>query len=226
VTSRKAFLNQNYIERAAGIKAALFISVFILGQIVFGVNLESTPEAKFLFQQTQDLFESSMSDLISNPRSSDKLIEKCLELEPDNFQCLYMRFFINKRLNRQQASPIEEVKFLLWKKKIFDQERDQEALLLISSFESKVESKNYSLARQILEKLGTEFPDYPDLIIMKRNLNYLSAEQPTNSDNVVFNLNKAFEIYQKRCRTIDTMTIRKYLFDIDLCNRKELNDAY
>lgn len=226
---KKTLLDNSFNDkkkRAALFRAALFVFLQFNVEISFGLGVgnDESSGVQFISQQTQDLFESSIPNVISNPRSADRINSKCLELEPENIHCQYLQFFLNKRLGRLQSSPIEEVKFLLWRKKIFDQDRDQTALLLISSFESKIVSKNYSLARQILDRLSIEFSDYPDLLIMKRNLNFLSSEQPLNDTDQLFNLNKAFEIYQKRCRNLDSMTIRKYLFDLDLCNRREIND--
>lgn len=173
----------------------------------------------FQKQATQDLYEAAVANLIKNTRLSERNVDKCLETEPLNDQCQYLKLNIQNR-----RSSIEDKQQLeVLRTKIIDQDEEVQLYKLIKDLEKKIEIQNYAFARQILDKLEKDYTDYPDLIIFKRNLNFLSTE----SDALLRGLfqgtdSKALEIYQKRCESIDPMTIRKYIYDLDFCNRKQM----
>lgn len=196
----------------------LFTAFFLVTNLTLAATEPVANTSIFLKQTTQDLYETAIAQLIKNSRLSEKNIDKCLETEPLNDQCQFLKLNIENR-----KSPISNKESLeALRAKILDQDADQLFYKQVKELEKKIEVKNYSLARQLLDKLEKDYPDYPDLIIFKRNLNFLSSESedaPTGlfqqSDS------KAFEIYQKRCESIDPMTIRKYIYDLDFCNRKQ-----
>ncbi len=200
-------------------KAVVSIAAFFLGATLAQAAPEPVANTSiFLKQTTQDLYETAIAQLIKNSRLSEKNIDKCLETEPLNDQCQFLKLNIENR--KSPISNIESLEAL--RTKILDQEADQQFYKQVKELEKKIEVKNYSLARQLLDKLEKDYPDYPDLIIFKRNLNFLSSETDDEPTGLFQQTNsKAFEIYQKRCESIDPMTIRKYIYDLDFCNRKQ-----
>ena len=201
------------------LKAVISIAAFFLIALPAHAVSEIKPNtAIFLKQSTQDLFETAIAQLIKNARLAEKNIDKCLETEPQNDQCQFLKLNIENR-----KSPITDKGSLeALRAKILDQDADLQFYKQVKELENKIEVKNYSLARQLLDKLEKDYPDYPDLIIFKRNLNFLSSETDDEPTGLFYQSDsKAFEIYQKRCESIDPMTIRKYIYDLDLCNRKQ-----
>ena len=202
------------------IKAVISIAAFflVLDQ-GFAASRETTPNTSiFAKQATQDLYETAVAQLIKNTRLSEKNIDKCLETEPSNDQCQFLKLNIENRKNPiADREPLEALRA-----KILDQDADLQFYKQVKELEKKIEIKNYSLARQLLDKLEKDYPDYPDLIMFKRNLNFLSSEADDEPTGLFHQSgSKAFEIYQKRCESVDPMTIRKYIYDLDFCNRKQ-----
>ncbi len=208
-----------FVTRLNCKKAVGFITAFFL--VIISAQAATEPVANtsiFLKQATQDLYETAIAQLIKNSRLSEKNIDKCLETEPLNDQCQFLKLNIANR--KSPFSNKEGLEAL--RTKILDQEADQQFYKQVKEVEKKIEVKNYSLARQLLDRLEKDYPDYPDLIIFKRNLNFLSSETDDEPTGLFQQTNsKAFEIYQKRCESIDPMTIRKYIYDLDFCNRKQ-----
>jgi hypothetical protein len=181
----------------------------------------SAAESSTIFQKqaTQDLYENAVANLIKDMRLSERNVDKCLEIEPLNDQCQFLRLNIQNR--KSGLDDKEQLEVL--RTKIIDQDEEIQLFKLIRDLEKKIEIHNYSFARQILEKLEKDYPDYPDIIIFKMNLNFLSTETDTLLPSFFQgNNSKALEIYQKRCESIDPMTIRKYIYDLDFCKRKQL----
>lgn len=208
------------INLRVNLKAAIQFAAFFL----MPLSIKAAPEpvapntSIFVKQSTQDLYETAVAQLIKNTRLSEKNIDKCLESEPTNDQCQFLKLNIENR--KSPVANRESIDAL--RAKILDQESDLQFYKQVKELEKKIEIKNYSLARQMLDKLEKDYPDYPDLIIFKRNLNFLSSESDDEPSGLFYQTDsKAFEIYQKRCESIDPMTIRKYIYDLDLCNRKQ-----
>lgn len=200
-------------------KAVILFMAFLFGTLhVVAAPEPSTNTSIFLKQIAQDLYETAITQLISNSRLSEKNVDKCLETEPLNDQCQFLKLNIENR-----KSPISNKEALeALRTKILDQDTDHQFYKQVKELEKKIEVKNYALARQLLDKLEKDYPDYPDLIMFKRNLNFLSSESDDTPTGLFQQSDgKAFEIYQKRCESIDPMTIRKYIYDLDFCNRKQ-----
>ena len=209
-------------------KAVIQLTAFFLVPLsLFAANEPSattpanTAISTMIFQKqaTQDLYETAVANLIKNTRLSERNVDKCLETEPLNDQCQYLKLNIQNR--RSSIEDKEQLEVL--RTKIIDQDEEVQLYKLIRELEKKIEIQNYSFARQILDKLEKDYPDYPDLIIFKRNLNFLSTESDALLPGFFQGADsKALEIYQKRCESIDPMTIRKYIYDLEFCNRKQM----
>ena len=203
------------------------IALLLLPQLLFASNESAAASAVntaisttiFQKQATQDLYETAVANLIKNTRLSERNIDKCLESEPLNDQCQFLKLNIQNR----KSSLEDKQQLEVLRTKIIDQDEEIQLYKLIRELEKKIEIQNYSFARQLLDKLEKDYSDYPDLIIFKRNLNFLSTESDALLPGFFQGADsKALEIYQKRCESIDPMTIRKYIYDLDFCNRKQM----
>jgi len=194
----------------------------------------------FLSLETQDFFELASAQAINQEKSALKNIQKCLNLEPDHFMCLWAEAKIYKghSENKYQQS-VEKIKHIsnlnsipelqtlvasldknnpdfLNLKINFGLKTDLynvKIIHLILEFDRSIRVKNYSLAKETLVKLQQLAPDYIDLVIMKSRLEQMSEEDYSQKKAAINT------VYKKRCEAVTADIVRKYFFDIDFCKR-------
>ncbi len=201
----------------------------IRGQIL---SIKENILSLFLNQESQDLFESSSSQMLQNIRLAEKNILHCLELEPENLYCRwqYLRI-LNTKGDPQFRSQADA--FLLDTKNLpifgklavtlvvsrlpestLDAQEENSVLFYIYEFERSIEVQNYSRSKEALKKLTDLAPDYPDLVFMRSLL--AEASQETSNDQ---NYKALLDIYKKNCASLRPELTRKYFYDINLCHR-------
>lgn len=188
----------------------------------------------FINQQSQDLYESSAAIMIQNTRLSEKNILHCLELESDNLYCRWQYLKILNYKNdpnfRSAANlfiadtdgfPFFGVLAMTLNLNTvpknlsqIDIQKSHPILFYILDFERSLKVQNYSLSKEIIEKLTVLAPDYPDLLYMRSKLAELSSEVLLSTDDGLM-----LSIYRKKCATLTPMLTRKYFYDIHLCHR-------
>jgi hypothetical protein len=189
----------------------------------------------FLSQTTQDFYENAASQMIQKTRFSEKNVQQCLEIEPDNLYCRWQQLRLFKFKNDPQyiisaEAFIKDTENL----PLFSQfalgltpntlpkneaqlnlQKNQPHLFLILEFERSIKVKNYSLSKELLQQMKSLEPDYPDLTLMSAQLITLSQEEsPT-----VQNYRILIDNYKKTCSNLRAELTRKYFYDIHLCHR-------
>lgn len=198
----------------------------------------------FLSKESQDAYESSINATLENIKESQRLIDICLSLEPENIDCLVQkirlsyreknRYFTEKYLKilgdfaggtntfnwidaviqKDTSGSGFKDKFFL---KRFSDKADEESFILtVLEIERSFLAKNFSRARSGIEFLEKTYPDYPDNIFFKQKLDLDSAEEKPvpNADLGV--------LYTTKCKGLTKTMARKFRFDFDLCQRGSL----
>lgn len=180
----------------------------------------------FLTDKAQASYENGIKFLYNNKRNSLKSIQECLEIEPDNLSCRWLElrwkklYDVNDFDNKAQQyinateglllfhEQHEQIKYQLGIKT-----ENQNEILKLKEY---LKSKSVSEAQVSLLEIENKYPDYPDLIIYKAKLD-------SSAQVAAVYLAKINELYQKRCQEMTVETVRKYLYDFNLC-RSSLND--
>ena len=190
----------------------------------------------FLAQKSQDLFESSASQMILKTRLSEKNILSCLDLEPENLFCRWQYLRVLNYKNDPSFRAIAD-QFIIDTEKlpvfgllavtlnaasVVIKEKMQPNLLKtypvlfhMIEFERSIAAQNYSLSKEILQKIIWLAPDYPDIVFLRSKLMSLSQEVPFGDQNTTV----LFEAYKKTCMVLRPELTRKYYYDINLCYR-------
>lgn len=188
----------------------------------------------FLTQEAQDAYEASASTLFQNPRLSEKMTQACLAVESTNLYCRwqYLKYLNYKNNPQFQAESETFIKdsihlpiFSLLAATLRTDvpptqdvqtgyEKHFPVIDFTLQFERSLTVKNYSLSKDILQKLSALASDYPDLTLMRAKLAELSAETSQDDDSALL-----YKIYKKNCATLSAELTRKYFYDINLCHR-------
>ncbi len=226
-------------SKATLLCVAFFIFIPALTLLSAPVKNESQQQenilSSFLNQKSQDLYESSASQLIQKNRSSEKNMLACLELEPENLFCKWQQLRLLNYKNdpsfvtlsdafTKKTEGFPEFGLLAMTLKsnfIFKDvflEKTQKIfpiLFYFSEFQRAIAAQNYSLAKEILQTVLKLDAEYPDLIYMRSKLMLLSQEESLADQNSAV----LFANYQKICAALRPELTRKYYYDIDLCHR-------
>lgn len=188
----------------------------------------------FFNQESSDLFESSASALFQNKKNAEKSVLRCLELEPENLFCRWQYLRILKIKNDAQfilaaesfktdttglpmfgylASTLSQDDYDKFDNKPIFQEK-QPILYYFYEFERALKSQNFSLAKDILQKLTLLAEDSPNLLYMRAKLIELSSEGASEDTSQIL-----IQLYQKKCANLKPELARKYYYDIMLCQR-------
>ncbi len=188
----------------------------------------------FFNQESSDLFESSAAALFQNKKSAEKNILRCLELEPENLFCRWQYLKILKIKNDTQfksavlsfqkdtvglpvfgylAATLSQEDYDKFDNKQAFQEK-QPILFYFYEFERALKSQNFSLAKDILQKLTLLADDNPNLLYMRAKLIELSSEDASEDASQIL-----AQLYQKKCANLKPELARKYYYDIMLCQR-------
>jgi hypothetical protein len=185
----------------------------------------------FLSQDSQNFFESSAAGMIQNIRLSEKNILSCLNLEADNLFCRWQHLKILKFKNDPRYTLLAQQFYLDTKsfeefgalgetliadgaQRMLLAQKNYPILALIHEFNQSVEAKNYSLSKDILNKIALEASDYPDLIYLRAQLSTLSNETTTEHGQRLL-----LSLYKKVCSSLSLELTRKYFYDMSLCQR-------
>lgn len=192
----------------------------------------------FLTLETQDYFELASSQYLNQIKISQKNTQKCLAVDPEQFQCLWAdikstskssshyQFLTEKIKNMSEGVPeLRPLTISLDKTlPVFKSFRidenfksdlfDANILATILEFDRSLLAKNYLLAKESLEKLRLIAPDYIDITIMQAQL-----YRQTFGNELTVNLKDIINIYKKKCEAVPAEISRKYFYDIDFCRR-------
>jgi hypothetical protein len=195
----------------------------------------------FLNKETQEHYETSLSETLTNDKLALKAAERCLKLDTSNLDCLIQKARSLHRLKNKKgyADTLNEVKLILTNsnyEKIFEQyiaqlqpenknkqvvtllptDVNEKTIFLVAlELERAFSVKNYSRAKEVATYAEKHFPDWPDLAYFKNKLNLESSENRLQVDDDLKN------IYINKCKSISKSNSRKFRYDFDLCNREE-----
>lgn len=195
----------------------------------------------FLSKEAQDAYESSINFTLENLKESQRLVDVCLSLEPENIDCLVQKIRLsyrekNRYLTERHFKILAEfakdtsifywVDLILQKQNLgngfkdksilkkFSEKPNKETLVLtVLEIERSFAAKNFSRAKTGIEILERQFPDYPENIYFKQKLDNDSAEE------VVGNSVDANVLYSTKCKGLTRTMARKFRYDFDLCQR-------
>ncbi len=195
----------------------------------------------FLSKEAQDAYEASVNSVLENPKESMKQIEICLQLEPENIDCLIQKIRLAYREKNKSTvdstfqkmgefakgtSPYLWVDLYLQKDLVRNEYKDKNALkkpaerpteetfiMNVIEIERGFLGKNYSRVRSGIEYLEKKFPDYPDTVYFKQKLDYELAEDKSQ------NSSDANLLYATKCKSMTRSVARRFRYDFALCKR-------
>ncbi|MES2802533.1 MAG: hypothetical protein V4654_08590 [Bdellovibrionota bacterium] len=194
--------------------------------------------SSFLSSEAQDFFELASSQYLNQAKNSLKNTQKCLTIDPDQFMCLWAEAKANNKNNSRYSLFLEKMKSTAvdvseLKPLILSLDKSQtefinlqfdangktelydaKLLYAILEFDRSILAKNYLLAKESLDKLQSQAPDYIDVIMMRAQLH-----RHTYGEESLTNLLNVVTIYKKKCEAVSPEIARKYFFDIDFCRR-------
>lgn len=203
------------------------------------LNLKFNTLNEFLSLNSQEAYETGLSSIYQNKKKAQKNIEKCLLLEPDNLQCQWLELKFFKKYNYGQFEEKAEIYLKSVKQDVKSQllylsllinlklaiKPEQLSILnnksnkfedhflnLLIKYKIAINSKNYDNAKLIIKDINVITKDYPDSIFMNYEILKLTEIDSKNLDSLL-------DIYKKKCADLPKNIIRKYIFDINLCNR-------
>lgn len=197
---------------------------------------------KFLTKEAQESYELSINQTLDSAKEAKKSNEDCLSQEPENLDCQIQKLRLAYRENpkrpneRAEAEKVNKyfsdndinwVKLSLEKsapefknanfyKKEVGPLTEEKLVKSILEVDRAFMAKNFSKAKEILQMIEKEYPDWPDLVFFKQVINVESAENNKVSATEVSNL------YQTKCKNLSKTISRKYRYDFDLCMRGTL----
>jgi hypothetical protein len=195
----------------------------------------------FLNKETQEHYEASLNETLSNDKLALKAAERCLKLDAVNLDCLIQKARSQHRLKNSKAfgETLNEIRIILTGsnyEKIFEQyvarlqpenkskqvvttlptEPNEKTILFLAlELERAFFVKNYSRAKDVIIYSEKHFADWPDLAYFKNKLNLESSENQLQIDDDLKT------IYINKCKSISKSYARKFRYDFDLCNREE-----
>lgn len=189
----------------------------------------------FLSLKTQEAYEISTGQLMSNKKNSYKNLQLCLIEEPDNLYCLWQdlkyskmyesgdfqekvdkfittteglpEFYEMSESLKKESSNIVNIEKSL-KSGLFE----KEILAALLVYRNAIQNKDYVKAQEMVKKIEKTAPDYPEHIFMSYQLKILTQADQKN-------LKESYLVYRKICSDLTVSTVSKYYFDIDLCLR-------
>jgi hypothetical protein len=198
----------------------------------------------FLALPTQEVYETSIGLILNDKKKALSGLQQCLTLEPENLQCRWLELKYHRRynmgiFNEKAVAYIETAQnfkqLQLLKNSLLvalgrageivnnSNNKDNKTLnsedsILenIINYSSAIQAENYLKAKEVYNYMNIHYADYPDLIFMSYQLSKLWPEGVSLSES---NLEKKFEVYQKKCADLPASLARKYFFDISLCVR-------
>lgn len=197
----------------------------------------------FLNKEAQDAYEGSVNATLDNVKESQRLIDTCLGLEPDNIDCIVQkirlsfreknRYFVEKYLKIlmdiakttttyywvdqivQKEDPGSSFKDKSFIKTFSNKANEENFILTVLEIERSFAAKNFSRARSGIEFLEKNYPDYPENIYFKQKLDVDSSEEkPTTTDGGI--------LYSTKCKSLSKTMSRKFRYDFELCMRGPL----
>jgi len=195
---------------------------------------------KFVHRDAQEAYENSLNLTLENPKEAQKSNEVCLSADPQQLECLIqkMRLQLRARSTAAAQDTLAEVKALVpntrfdnwlswvvmrnspdFKKmqilKTLPQKGGEDQLLpVILELDRAFLAKNYSRAKDILQYLEKNFPDWPDSLFYRYRIDHESAENGTRVGD------ERILLYNNKCKSLNKTVARKYRFDFDLCLRE------
>ena len=195
----------------------------------------------FLNKETQEHYETSLNETLSNDKLALKAADRCLKLDAVNLDCLIQKARSQHRLKNTKAyaETLNEIKTIVSHsnyEKIFEQyvaklqienkskqvvtalptEVNEKTILLLAlEIERAFLVKNYLRAKEVALFAEKHFAEWPDLAFFKNKLNIESSENQMQMDDDLKT------IYLNKCKSISKSNARKFRYDFDLCNREE-----
>lgn len=195
----------------------------------------------FLGKEAQEAYEASVNATIESPKEAKKLVESCLQLEPENLECLIQKTKLAYRQkNLKEAEQtlltvkelVPKTKIETWLdlsvhkndselnfknknivKKINEKPSDEHLRLVVLEAERAIHAKNFSRAREAVEYLEKNWSEWPDLEYFKDKIDKESSEGPSSPS---IEVNSAYAL---KCKKITKSMLRKFRYDFDLCLR-------
>ena len=195
----------------------------------------------FISKEAQEAYESSLNATLETPKEASKQIEACLQLEPENIDCLVQKI---RLAYREKNTSVVEITFkklgefaagtnlyswvdaFLQKdlpgsdfkeknilKKINEKPNDEVFILNVLEIERSFLVKNLSKVKLGLEFLEKNYPDYPENIYFKQKLDADSIDEKTQgpSDSSL--------MYLTKCKSLSRSMARRFRYDFALCKR-------
>lgn len=198
---------------------------------------------KFSFKEAQEAYENSVNLTVESPSEAFKSNEKCLQLEPEQLECLTQKIRLLLRRNEKNEAlevfgtikkEIQNHKSLNWIEAALSKETaefkqkiliktaiekvDEENLgLLFLELERSFRAKNFSRAKEIMLFLEKKYSDWPDLLVYKLKINAESSEETEEATNKSEVDPKT--IYKNKCKSLNKSAARLFRQDIYLCLR-------
>lgn len=195
----------------------------------------------FLSKEAQDAYEASVNATLESNKEANKFVETCLQLEPQNINCLIQKIRIayrekNTTLSEKtledvlaitragnaflwldvflhKASNSENFKNTTLLKKMNELPSEDFFILTVLEIERSFLAKNFSRAKEGVDYLDKNYPDYPDTIFFKQKLDSESIEEKTT------NASETNLLYTTKCKSLSKSMARKFRYDFDLCQR-------
>lgn len=195
----------------------------------------------FLSKEAQEAYEGSLNATLDSSKEAQKLVDTCLQLEPNNIDCLVQKI---RLCYRQKDRYMSEKYFKLlsdqakgttlhnwvdlflqkdqygsgfkdksFLKRFLDRPSEEGFVFTVLEIERSFQAKNFSRARSGIETLEKCFPEYPENIYFKQKLDVDSSEEksPGATENNV--------MYLTKCKSLTKSMARKFRYDFDLCQR-------
>lgn len=198
-----------------------------------------TVSKTFMVKESQEAYETSVIMTFENNKEAIKQIELCLQLDPQNADCLVQRIRLaarNKNVGAVESNllilkqTIPNTKTDQWVslslkkldldfknktilKKLSEKPTEDTFVLATLELDRSFAAKNFSRAKDVIQYLDKNFADWPDIIFYKQKIETESAEEKLEPDAEVISL------YTAKCKNLNKSTTRKYRYDFDLCSR-------
>ncbi len=195
----------------------------------------------FISKEAQEAYEASVNATLESSKDSSRYAEICLQLEPTNIDCLIQKMRLSYREKNISATEkyLEDISkfaggtdFFLWLdlvvhkdasstnfknrnfiKKINEKPSEEFFVLTTLEIERAIGAKNFSRAKEGVDYLEKNYPDYPDSIFFKQKIDSESAEEKLT------NAAETNMMYSAKCKSLTKSMARKFRYDFDLCQR-------
>lgn len=198
-----------------------------------------TVSKTFMSKESQEAYESSLNSTIDNKNEAVRQAEICLQLDPQNSECLVQKSRLafrskNATILKTSINTLHEaipntkteqwVKLVLNKtnpdfknqsfiKKLPDRPSEDVFPLITLELDRSFAAKNFSRAKEIIQYIEKYYVDWPEIIFYKQKIETESAEEalPPRADQV--------SPYSVKCKSLSKSVARKYRYDFELCLR-------